>query len=887
MLKTRGNAVQIIAGPGSGKTTELVAQIAASLTDNANQDKSVIACTFTRKAAEELVQKLEQKVGSAVLNSGRLLVGTIHSISLRLLRDFRPEDYLDWEVIAEESQVPYVHSKLMMFGFNESEVRGQPSWDVAREISRIFTVITDENIKPEEVLKKIRDSTHSLDQEAKVLLERIIENYDLYLDSLTEDGFFDYATIQRCLLDTLKLDKQVAKDIVRQYQIIYVDEYQDVNDIQNEIFGELCRHGAKLVVVGDDDQSIYGFRGGKVEHLVKFREYMNTLGVEIKVKRLETNYRSTKQIVSDTTEFINSQSYKRLTKNLEASRVASGPNVRIIQFDSDISEADQIVSEISDLRRSNTITSFRSVGILCTSVKNHSMALQHAFREAKIPLQSFGSGDLLRTGFMYEFMCLLDFWLSKDEHQIDREAKLIESLGEQIGDEGLVITYLKNVNLLITNKNYYGSCLALMYDLFTATDFIKRNDDHGVNVGTLTTLVYNFDTHAKRYDPYGLYSYLIFLRKQADIDYVEDENRDAVQLLTIHRSKGLQFDVVYVISQNERNKPNPTLFDSFSMIAERPNRDADEVQRVLYVAMTRARNHLTITGSRSLEGRQKTYSWNSAVKKAIDSGVGAGISGANTLVPADYTDIATQKDLQPVLSYNAVRLYEICPLQYRFANFDRLETVRIGGMQFGVNMHRVIEQLLRMTKKGLVPVSTDVATLVDKYWRDLPTRPNDENVMFREAGKKQLILFLENFIKTVKPTELAGIEESFSMSIADTRITGRFDLRLFRNGASQIVDFKTGDEADYSGQLSFYAACLREMSGTTPSGVGIYYLKSGKFKMLAPTNLDAQIERVKSVAEQIKIRNFAPNPGKHCSDCAFTSICEFSTTKKKHLKAKF
>ena len=123
------------------------------------------------------------------------------------------------------------------------------------------------------------------------------------------------------------------------------------------------------------------------------------------------------------------------------------------------------------------------------------------------------------------------------------------------------------------------------------------------------------------------------------------------------------------------------------------------------------------------------------------------------------------------------------------------------------------------------------------------------------------------------------------MSIASTRITGRFDLRLVRNGASQIVDFKTGDEDDYSGQLSFYAACLREMSGNTPSGVGIYYLKSGKFEISAPVNLDAQINRVKLVAEEIKKRNFSPNPGKHCSDCAFTSICEFSTTKKKHSKS--
>ena len=155
MVEFAGGSVQIIAGPGSGKTTELVTQIALALTDVKKQDESVIACTFTRKAADELVQKLEEKVGSAVLNSGRLLVGTIHSVALELLRDFKPEDYLDWEVIAEESQVPYVHSKMMMFGFDESEVRRQPSWDLASEISRIFTVLTDEGIDPEKVLNRL------------------------------------------------------------------------------------------------------------------------------------------------------------------------------------------------------------------------------------------------------------------------------------------------------------------------------------------------------------------------------------------------------------------------------------------------------------------------------------------------------------------------------------------------------------------------------------------------------------------------------------------------------------------------------------------------------------------------------------------------------------
>ena len=887
MSALSGEAVQIIAGPGTGKTTELVARIATALTALGNQDQSVIACTYTRKAADELVEKLDEKVGSAVINSGRLLVGTIHSISLQLLKEFLPEEYLDWEVIAEESQIPYIHSKLMMFGFDESERRGQAAWDLAREISRIFTTLTDDGIDSERVLEKMRATASSeLSPDDNMMLERILENYDLYLDALSADGLFDFATIQRRLLDSLKLHREIAKDIVAKFQNVFVDEYQDVNDVQNEIFGELCRHGAKLVVVGDDDQSIYGFRGGKVEHLVRFGDYMQTLGIKTAIKRLETNYRSTEFIVDATTKFINEQRYVRLPKKLKAKRAVQGSNVRVLQFASDSSEADWIVNEVSQMRRANTITSFRSVGILCTSVKNHSSVLQRALTQANIPVQATGAGGLFNQDFVVEFLCLLDYWLSKDTSQDEREVKLIELVSEQIRESYLAKGYLANLRIMTTEKIYYGSCLALMYDLFNATSFIERHQSHGVNVGTITTLVRNFDTHANTYNPYGLYSYMIFLRKQADVDYVDGDSRDAVQLMTIHRSKGLQFDVVYVVSQNERNKPNPTLFDMFSAIAQRPNRDVEEAQRVLYVAMTRARNLLAITGSLTIEGKRKIYSWNSAVTKLIRAGIQAGSSNGMCLEASEYTDFAKQKDVQPVLSYNAVRLYEICPLQYRFAHFDRLETVRIGGMQFGVNMHRVVERLLRMTKAGLTPGSNDVVVLIEKYWRDLPTRPNDENVMFRQAGQKQLLTFLDKFLNKYDQSEIAGIEESFSLSIVDTRITGRLDLRLVQNSASQIVDFKTGDEGDYTRQLNFYAACLREISGSSPASVGIYYLKSGEFRTLVPTNLDQQLRRVQSVAGEIRTRNFSATPGKHCSDCAYTSICAFSATKKKVRKTK-
>jgi len=875
-----GNAVQIIAGPGGGKTTKLVEQISLALVAIGGENSAIIACTFTRKAAEELIQRLDETVGSGLLNDGRLLIGTIHSISLKILREFVPEEYLDWDVISEESQVPYVHSKLSMFGFDEAETRGQDSWDLAREISRIFTTVTDEKIEIEALLADPK-SGRDLDKKTRDQIHRVLENYDLYRAALTEDKLFDYATIQRTLVDLLESDQNIALQIVERYPLVFVDEYQDVNDVQNDIFISLCEAGASLTVVGDDDQSIYGFRGGKVEHLVEFSERIRALGLAVETLRLGTNYRSTREIVRATNAYVASQTYARLQKNLVAHRKVDGPEIRVIQFESNSGEAAWIVDEIVRLRTSGTITSFRSVGVLFTSVKNHAGVLLQRLNEKGVPVQASGSGTLLEQPFVTEFMGLLDYWLAKDSGRRDREARLTESLAEITRIKYQNSKYFENLHQLVESRRYYGSCLAVMYDIFDATDFVGRHQDHGSNLGTLTTLVHTFDTFTRKYNPYGLYSYLTFLRKQADVDYVDDENRDAVQVLTVHRSKGLQFDAVFVVSQNERNKPSPGLFDHFSKLADRPDRNLDESKRVLYVAMTRARNFAAITGSTSLEGYRKRYDWNPAAMDAISSGMENSDLSVVHLPSSEFTDFSKKIGLNPVLSYNAIRLYEICPLQYRFSHVDRLETVRIGSMQFGVNMHRIVEQLLRRRKAKLLISTDDVGPLIEKFWRDLPTRPNDENVKFREAGQKQLLLFVENFIDALSPDQIGGIEQPFSLTISDTRITGRLDLRLMKGAGSEIVDFKTGDQDDYASQLNFYAACWSQMTGEAVKQVGVYYLKSGSFEVFEPRNAVDQIARVSKVATRINSGQFPAVPGKHCGDCAFSAICEFSLTAKK------
>lgn len=874
-----GRAVQIIAGPGAGKTTQLVNRILSSRSQLGGADSAIVACTFTRKAAEELKQRLDKEVGSGPLNDGTILIGTIHSICLSLLREFVPEKYLDWDVIPEESQVPYVHSKLSMFGFDESDISGQRSWALAQQISRIFTTITDEGIDVEKCL--VTPKPQHFNRKVNEDLDRVLENYGLYRSALIEDKLFDYGSIQKTLFDLLTSDQNVAHQIVDRYRQVFVDEYQDVNEIQNDIFVRLCELGASLTIVGDDDQSIYGFRGGKVEHFVRFEQRIKRLGLAPEIERLESNYRSTPQIVRATNSYIASQRYARLPKDLVAHRDVDGPEIRAIQFESDSEEAKWIVDEIVRLRTSGTITSFRSVGVLFLSVKSHAGVLLQVLKRNGVPVQAVGSGMLFEESFVEEFMALLSYWLARDTPRGDREAPLTKALQEVTRIKYQESMYFDNLDQLIETRRFYGSCLALMYDIFEATGFIARHQDHGSNLGTLTSLVFAFDTFTRRYNPYGLFSYLTFLRNQGGIDYVDDESRDAVQVSTVHRSKGLQFDVVFVASQNARHLPPPDLFNFFSDLAGRADRDLDESKRVLYVAMTRARNFAAITSSLTLYSRTKVYGWNESSRDAIRSGIQNSELSVVHLPNSEFTDFSNKEDLNPVLSYNAIRLYEVCPLQYKFSHVNRLETVRIGGMQFGVNMHRIVEQLLRRVKNGSPTSSDDIGRLIDTFWRDLPTRPNDENVKFREAGHGQLMMFVENYLGGLSPEQIAGIEEPFSLTVSNTKMVGRLDLRLQEGTESVIVDFKTGDQSDYASQLHFYAACWNKMTGEAVKQVGIYYLKTGKLQVFEPTAANDQITRVGRVADSINSGHFPASPGKHCRDCAYSAVCEFSATTKR------
>jgi len=211
----------IIAGPGTGKTYTLIKKIKETLLFHARESFGVIVCTFTRKAADELLRRIygDTEINNNILSNKTLLIGTIHSVSFHLLKEFCGDKYSDFEILTEENQINFIYSKLANFGFSTSEVSGRSGWQHAEDLASIFNLITDQEI----------DLSNYDFNDAEDLKE-YVSIYPLYREILNYNKRFDFATIQETLYKELE-NNEFLSQIQSIFWYVFVDEYQDVNNL--------------------------------------------------------------------------------------------------------------------------------------------------------------------------------------------------------------------------------------------------------------------------------------------------------------------------------------------------------------------------------------------------------------------------------------------------------------------------------------------------------------------------------------------------------------------------------------------------------------------------------------------------------------------------------
>jgi DNA helicase II / ATP-dependent DNA helicase PcrA len=856
----------VLAGPGTGKTTYLVKRsvdLIKSLDENA---KGICISTFTRKAAEELQHRLSEQLSVKQINKVKLLVGTIHSLCFELLTQYSSDNYGDFEILSEDSQVQFIFSKLANLGFSPDYIKGR-GWVISEELCTVFNKITDEGI-----------DVSSINFGTNEKLEDYCNVYSTYKRLLDRERLFDFATIQELFLKEMNSNPEFKKNIRDDYSYFLIDEYQDVNNIQDNIFKSLSSPEFNLTVVGDDDQSIYAFRGSNVEYIQHFTKWFQDIGVDCKTDILSVNYRSTRSIVALSNEILTSTKYSRVNKNLRAKSESKSALPVAEHFDSDIDEAQFICDSIRELYDLKIINSYSEVGILFRSVKNHAKPLIQKMMNENLPYNLFGGGNLFDKPIGAEFLNILNFYLArdKDKEQIFWDGiNTLDAINHtNITEEYVDNSYTDKLNDLFASAEFQ-SCIDLTYQLFIATNFIERYENEGPNLGILTSTILNFDDFSDYYDPFALYGLLSYLRRSKKLDFITNNKFDGVEISTIHQSKGLEYPIVFIPSQNKRNRMK-SIIDDLSTLTGRTSNNEDDELRLFYVGCTRAEDFLSISGSKRTGASKKDYSPSTSFGHISDSDYIADQIDFDSLKNSRLSRSIGSHKKNIQLSYNKIRTYEFCPLAYKYSYVWNLKTVRIGGLEYGSNIHKILEVILKAVKNGHSIDKIDVDNVINSTWRNTHFRSAKENLKYKAAATKQIKLFVSNNYSALVPEKIFSVEEKFNILVNDTVITGRFDLVLKNQSTALLIDFKTGDEKDYSSQLSFYSLCFKQKYDGSNLELAIYYLKSGSQVSVQANDESIELNKIRHVTKMINDEIFPATPGKHCSDCSFTSVCKDS-----------
>lgn len=603
VVNTEG-PVLVLAGAGSGKTRVVTYKIAYLVKEIGINPFNILAITFTNKAANEMKERAEELLERSI---NGMWIGTFHSICVRILRKHYSSNFT--------------------------------IYDTQDSVNLIKRIIKDRNLdsdqfKPKSIKNRISDFKNK-GMGVKEFQE--FAGSDFYL-KIVGEIFFDYEAAMKeanaldfddLLLKTVKIfeaNPSVCEEYSSKFDYIFVDEYQDVNDIQYKFIKAISHVHNNLTVVGDENQSIYAFRGANLENILNFeRDFKGA-----KVIYLNQNYRSTKSILDAANHLIlnNPQKYKR---ELLATK-ADDEKVKCYNLMTGDDEAYKVLEIIENLKDSGE--KYSDIAILYRT-NNQSRAFEDVFVRNSVP---------------YEIIGGIRFYDRKEVKDVLAYLKLLNNPFDSVSFERIVNTPRRGVGpktlgdlneyRLVTGKDYFET----LSDIGTKSakqfgeDFIKiREVMNDVSLSELVDIVlekseylkelkvsknpedesrvqnvYEFVSYVKEYEEKNPESELSEMLNEisllSDIDQSKEE--DKVVLMTVHSSKGLEFRNVFVVGLEEGLFP--------SRMSMEDEKDVEEERRLFYVALTRARDRLFLTSadSRMIYG-QTIYSINSRFLEEI------------------------------------------------------------------------------------------------------------------------------------------------------------------------------------------------------------------------------------------------------------------------------
>lgn len=612
----------VLAGAGSGKTRVLTTRMAWLIQTSQASPLGLLAVTFTNKAAREMVARV-----SALLpiDTRGLWIGTFHGLCNRMLRAHHRDAGLPqaFQILDTADQLAAIKRLLKANGVDDDKFP-------PRDVQRFINGAKEDGQRPADV--EAYDSFR----------RRLIEIYTLYEAQCQREGVVDFPELLLRAYELLSRHAPIREHYQRRFKHILVDEFQDTNTLQYKWLTLLAGGGAHLFAVGDDDQSIYAFRGANVGNMADFeRDYAHGM-----VIRLEQNYRSFGHILDSANALI-SHNTGRLGKNLWTEQ-GEGEQIRVVEQPTDLLEAQWLVEEVRGLISDGRDRS--QIAILYRS-NAQSRVIEHALFSAGVPYKVYGGLRFFERQEIKHALAYLRLMANLDDDTSWMRvvnfpprgigARTLELLGDQskaydtslsaavarvpgkggsnLAQFSLLIQRLAQetrslplpelVEHVIEHSGLIGHYqldregadrIENLRELITAAAaFVSESEMGGLPAGEIVQTAGAQDPMQEGFD--GLSPLMAFLSHAAleAGDNQAQAGQDAVQLMTVHAAKGLEFDAVFITGIEEG------LFPHENSILEQAG--LEEERRLMYVAITRARERLyfSLAQSRMLHGQTR------------------------------------------------------------------------------------------------------------------------------------------------------------------------------------------------------------------------------------------------------------------------------------------
>ena len=608
---TTEGAVLILAGAGSGKTGVLTHRIAHLIDDLGVNSYNILAITFTNKAAKEMKERVDRLVG---MGADSAWIMAFHAACVRILRRYICRIGYDnnFTIYDTDDQKSVIKDILKRKNLDPKQYKD-------RTILSVISNAKDNLISPDDMYQSSGGNYNTM---------KTAEIYREYQEQLKKNNAVDFDDIIGLTVKLFNEDKEVLRYYQERFRYIMVDEYQDTNRAQFNLIRLLAGGHGNLCVVGDDDQSIYKFRGADINNILDFEKYFN----DAKIIKLEQNYRSTQKILDVANEVIKNNAGRK-DKRLWTS-VKDGTKVIFNVYENGYEEARGIAEDIAH-RHLHDRKDYSDFAILYRT-NAQSRSLEEKLIEKNIPYRIYGGINFYARREIKDILAYLktidnardDLAVKRilnvpkrgigaasvakvDDYAYEnditfyvalRQAKEVPGLQRAISKVEGFVTQIE----ILKSKSQYIGVGKLIEEIIETVGYSDYIDAESESDEQATERRQNIDeliSKAVQYeetvDEPSLSGFLEEVALVADIDNL-DENNDMVSLMTIHSAKGLEFPIVYLAGMEDG------LFPSYMSISTGDESDIEEERRLCYVGITRAKETLIMSAARMRTVRGET-----------------------------------------------------------------------------------------------------------------------------------------------------------------------------------------------------------------------------------------------------------------------------------------